>query len=693
MINLDALYNEKNTQAASSGLSLDALYSGNAQDNTGSLDALYNGTASNVGNGAVNTDVIEQIESAGNNAATSGAGAKGLYQFMPDTSEQYSKRLFGKGTRDASTLSPEQQKQMSNAYFNDLLKEFNGDADKAIAAYNWGQGNLEKDISANGEDWKSHLPKETADYLQKYHRLNGEGYSHETKENKGGWEGSKEYMSNQWEQIKDLGKGANAEIHKLFGADYDQEDIDQMKAALDTDEGKQLKTSAAVAASIVAPELIPELAGEGAAIKGANWLAKGLASSEAYQAVDKGKLSIKDTAEDLATGAALEGGAHALLKPAMKQISKAFSSLLESKSTNEELTSKVREYLGAARAEELGKNWKNLRETDSQATLLDAYEYMGKQVPEVWKNGAIEDVKPFVRGFKNNGSHSELISSAKTIKQGLYEEAKALAKSDADKRLLSNIAEANESVNGMAISNDALSSTPLQKAGETVQEWLGYSMPKGIQARRARKALQPEVDALTKDLLGDNRRIGRELKSLNGKYGASITSKSNALNKQRNANNKMIEFLKNGMDGKKVRIADIQTAIKDVQEEQFSTGKFKGLTQRFKNLSDKFEAAQVYSLQSEKSYVSDLVKHGVKHSVHALGMSVPVVGGLSTIAGSAAKASKSANLQFAKELVEAVQEGTMTEAEAKKAIAARVANKAAGFKKIASPLRDMFDNQ
>lgn len=646
-------------------------------------------------NGNVNLDVIQQIESNGDNEASSGAGAKGLYQFMPETSKQYSKRLFGKSVSDASTLSPEQQKQMSNAYFNDLLKEFNGDPDKAIAAYNWGLGNVEKDIKANGEDWKEHLPAETEHYLDKYHRLSKEGgsnYDHASKPNQGGWEGSKEYMSNQWQQLKDLGKGANAEIHKALGADYNEEDIEEMKDALNSGEGKTMKTSAAVAASMLAPELLPELAGEGMAVKGANWLGKGLASSLAYQGVDKGDVSLKDTASDIATGAAFEGGLRLLAKPVAKQLKNAVEGLTEASTSNPELEDAVKRYLGASRAEELGKNWSNLRETDSQATLLDAYDYMGEQVPDVWKSGAIEDVKPYVRGFKNNGSHTELIDSAKTAKQGAYEEAKQLAKSDADKRLLANVADANESMNGIAIPDDALASTPLQKAGATMQDWLGYGVPKSIKARQAREALKPETEAMIKRLQGDNRRITREFKNLEGKHGASITAKSGAMNRQRNANNKMIDYLRNGMSGKKIKIADIQTAIKDVQEEQFSTGKFKGITQDFKKLADKYDVAQAYNLESEKGFVSDLAKHGLKHMVHLAGMGTIAPAAIATGAGMLAKNAKASNLQFVKEIVEAVKSGAMSEEQAATAIAEHTTRNTGKVSRSASTLREMIQD-
>ncbi|WP_369136414.1 lytic transglycosylase domain-containing protein [Klebsiella variicola] len=682
MIDLDTLYEEQNNKAASNGsLSLDALYSGNEQKTQGSLDALYTGNITPDEKGNINLEAIEEIESAGKNSATSSTGAKGLYQFMPGTAAQYSKRLFGKAVSDASTLSPEQQKQMANAYFADLLKEFNGNVDEAVAAYNWGQGNVEKDIAKNGSDWENHLPEETANYLKKYHKLSH--YDHSSNKDMS----SGEYMANQWQQIKDLSKGGYAEAKKLLGMDYNEDDIEEAQSALNTDAGKDLKKETAIAASIVAPEAIPEMVGfEGAGL--ASWLGKGLASSVAYQGVDKGDVSLKDTAIDLATGAATEKALGVLAKPAMKQITKAFNALSESGEATPELTDAVKRYLGAARAEELGKNWKELRETDPQATLLDAYQYMAEQVPGVWESGSIEDVKPFVRSFKNNGSHTALINSANSQKRLAYDEAKELAKTDAQRRLISDIAEANEQ-GSIHINNDVLDSTPLQKVGETTGEYLGFGKPKFIAQKQAREALKPEADEMLKRLNSDNSRIGRELKKLNGKSGASITAKVNALGKQRTANNKMKQFITEGMKGKKVNIADIQTAIKEVQEEQFSSNKFKGITQDFKKLQNKFDAMQALKVERDEGLINTAMKHYLPHAVgKVVGVGALPLGITATAAGKVAKASKAANLQFARDLVKAVESGAMSEEEAEKAITERVSKSAKLGGRLSTSLRE-----
>lgn len=657
----------------------------------------YN-AGSNYTSHPVDLDAIEQIESNGKNNAVSRTGAKGLYQFEPDTAEEYSKRLFGVGTRDASALSPEQQKQMSNAMFNDLMKHYNNDTTKAVAAYNWGEGNVDKAINKYGDDWLEHAPKETRNYVHKYEGLVGDNYDHATSADmtQGEW------WSNQWEQIKDLDKGAAQLVNKWTGNKYNQSDIDEAARALGSREGKALKTTAAVGASVVAPELIPEMAGAGEAgviLKGANWLAKGLAGSEAYQLVDTGTLSAKQTAIDLGTGAAFEGALRGVASPAIKQVSKAFNKFIESKAANPELTNTVKSYLGAARAEELGKNWIELKEVNPNATLLDAYNTMGEQVPEVFKSGAIEDVKASARKYKNTGSPTAFTSDMKAIKQRLYSQAKELAKSDADKRLINTIADADKTLRlGADIPEHVLESTPLQKAGTKLGDWFGVDMPKSIKAGIAANDLKPEADALIKDLRADNRRIAREMKA-QGKRpeGASTRAKMGALRRQNTLNNKMIQFLNDGMKGNKVKVADIAQAIKEVQEEQFNTGKFKGLTQRFKTLSDKFEAGQVHKLQAETGILSQAADHLSRKAGHhlltkTLGVGVAPLAIGSTIAARMAKASKASNLAYARILSDAVESGELTEEQAEKALVDKLTGKAQVAGRLAPSISEQWDS-
>ena len=47
----------------------------------------------------------------------------------------------------------------------DYQRQYGGDYAKALAAYNWGPGNLNHDLSTYGADWLTHVPRETRTYI------------------------------------------------------------------------------------------------------------------------------------------------------------------------------------------------------------------------------------------------------------------------------------------------------------------------------------------------------------------------------------------------------------------------------------------------------------------------------------------------------------------------------------------------
>jgi len=99
-----------------------------------------------------------QIESSNGANLRSKKGALGPFQFMPDTWKDWGSgdvNDFGASSRSASR------------YDSYLLKRYGGDVRKALAAYNWGMGNLDKDIAKNGQNWESHAPQETQQYINK----------------------------------------------------------------------------------------------------------------------------------------------------------------------------------------------------------------------------------------------------------------------------------------------------------------------------------------------------------------------------------------------------------------------------------------------------------------------------------------------------------------------------------------------
>lgn len=94
---------------------------------------------------------VMAVESAGNAAAASGAGAQGLMQLIPDTAKRF-------GVTDA--LDPSQNIKGGVAYLDWLMGNFNRDPLMVIAAYNAGEGA----VTANGG-----VPPyaETRDYVPK----------------------------------------------------------------------------------------------------------------------------------------------------------------------------------------------------------------------------------------------------------------------------------------------------------------------------------------------------------------------------------------------------------------------------------------------------------------------------------------------------------------------------------------------
>lgn len=107
--------------------------------------------------------VWAQESRKGNIKQASAAGAKGHFQFMPGTAKAYG--ISGREWDfDASS-------DAAARYFQWLLKHYNGDHNKALAAYNWGNGNLDKAIQRYGNDWLSHAPKETQGYVNSINKM------------------------------------------------------------------------------------------------------------------------------------------------------------------------------------------------------------------------------------------------------------------------------------------------------------------------------------------------------------------------------------------------------------------------------------------------------------------------------------------------------------------------------------------
>lgn len=92
---------------------------------------------------------VMRQESGGNPSAVSPKGALGAFQFMPATAKQY----------NIDPLDPVQSADGAARMYADLSNKYSGDVPSMLAAYNWGQGNVDRKGLQNAST-------ETREYIQ-----------------------------------------------------------------------------------------------------------------------------------------------------------------------------------------------------------------------------------------------------------------------------------------------------------------------------------------------------------------------------------------------------------------------------------------------------------------------------------------------------------------------------------------------
>ena len=107
--------------------------------------------------------------SEGGTLTTSPVGAQGITQLMPKTAKDP-----GYGIEPVRDQSEGEYLRVGRSYFKAMLTNFDGDYEKALAAYNAGSRNVRTAITkatkaGDASKWREHLPrgKETNPYIDK----------------------------------------------------------------------------------------------------------------------------------------------------------------------------------------------------------------------------------------------------------------------------------------------------------------------------------------------------------------------------------------------------------------------------------------------------------------------------------------------------------------------------------------------
>ena len=126
------------------------------------------------------TNIVMGIESGGRRYDASGkllegpatkyGTAKGEMQVLDGTN-----RDPGYGVKPAADDSPEERARVGRDYLAAMVREYDGDVAKALAAYNWGPGNLDKAVKEHGPNWLQAAPEETRSYVERGVREFGAG--------------------------------------------------------------------------------------------------------------------------------------------------------------------------------------------------------------------------------------------------------------------------------------------------------------------------------------------------------------------------------------------------------------------------------------------------------------------------------------------------------------------------------------
>ena len=116
---------------------------------------------------------IENVESSENPQAYSAKGAVGLMQVMPETGAEIAGELGDsnfpaggtKAEQEAYLANPQVSRAYGSYYYNKMLKQYGGDTEAALIAYNGGAARADAWLKAGRDD--SVIPSESAAYYKK----------------------------------------------------------------------------------------------------------------------------------------------------------------------------------------------------------------------------------------------------------------------------------------------------------------------------------------------------------------------------------------------------------------------------------------------------------------------------------------------------------------------------------------------
>lgn len=115
-------------------------------------------------------DLVQRVkaqESSGDQSAVSKKGAVGVMQIMPGTGPEAAQLAGVPWDENAYRTDAAYNELLGIAYLSELLRKYDGDVARALAAYNAGPDRTDHALNSHGDRWLASMPAETRDYVTK----------------------------------------------------------------------------------------------------------------------------------------------------------------------------------------------------------------------------------------------------------------------------------------------------------------------------------------------------------------------------------------------------------------------------------------------------------------------------------------------------------------------------------------------